>query len=63
MLILSRKTNESIVIDGRIKVKIDQTNREVAAKSRDGQAMGTHDRVFIVEAREDFVIVVPYREN
>jgi len=48
---------------GRIKVKIDQTNREVAAKSRDGQAMGTHDRVFIVEAREDFVIVVPYREN
>lgn len=48
---------------GRIKIQIDDINREVAARSRDGEAMATHDKVLVVEAKEDFVIVVPFKEN
>ena len=48
---------------GRIKVRVDDSNHEVAAKSRDGQALATHDKVLVVEAKEDFVIVVPFQEK
>jgi membrane protein implicated in regulation of membrane protease activity len=48
---------------GRIRVRIDNSDREVNAKSRDGQAMATHDKVLVVEAREDFVLVVPVSKN
>lgn len=48
---------------GRIKVVINNTNREVAAKSKDGRVMSTHDKVLVVEAKDDFVFVVPVNEN
>jgi len=47
---------------GRIIVKIDEANREIMAKSQNGQAMGTHDKVLIMEAKEDHVIVIPHTE-
>ena len=47
---------------GRIIVKIDEANREIIAKSQSGQAMGTHDKVLIMEAKEDHVIVIPHTE-
>jgi membrane protein implicated in regulation of membrane protease activity len=45
---------------GRIMVQIDETNREIAARSKDGEAMSTHQKVLVLEAKEDYVIVVPY---
>lgn len=48
---------------GRIVVQIDDTNREIAAKSDQGQPIGTHEKVFIVEAKEDHVIVSPFDNN
>lgn len=42
---------------GRIMVKIDNAKREISAQSQDGQAMSTHDKVMVLEAKEGFVIV------
>ena len=47
---------------GRIVVQIDQANREIAAQSENGEAMGTHKKVLVVEAKEDYVIVAPFEE-
>ena len=47
---------------GRIRIKVDQGDREVAAIARDGQAMATHDKVLVVEAKEDHVVVVPVKD-
>ena len=47
---------------GRIVVQIDQSKREIAAKSQDGQIMGTRDKVLIVEAKDDHVIVAPFED-
>ncbi|PHN05982.1 NfeD family protein [Flavilitoribacter nigricans] len=44
---------------GRIMVQIDDARREISARSQSGQAMGTHDKVLVVEAKEDHVIVAP----
>lgn len=48
---------------GRIMVQIDRTKREIAARSDNGQAIGTHEEVFIVEAKEDHVIVAPFKDQ
>lgn len=45
---------------GRIRVKVDDNNREVTAMSRDGEAFATHDKVLVAEAKEDHVLVVPF---
>lgn len=45
---------------GRIMVQIDETDREIAAQAKNGEAMATHDKVLVLEAKEDYVIVVPY---
>lgn len=45
---------------GRITVQINETNREIAAQSENGEVMSTHQKVLVLEAKEDYVIVVPY---
>lgn len=45
---------------GRVFVKIDDAKREIAAQSQNGHTMSTHDKVLIVEAKEDYVIVAPF---
>jgi membrane protein implicated in regulation of membrane protease activity len=45
---------------GRITVTVNNVNREMAAKSQDGDAMGTHQKVLVVDAKDDFVVVIPY---
>ncbi|MCB0631042.1 MAG: hypothetical protein R2824_34460 [Saprospiraceae bacterium] len=47
---------------GRIVVQIDDVDREIAAKSEKGEPIGTHAKVFIVEAKEDYVIVSPFEQ-
>lgn len=47
---------------GRIKLKIDNTNRELVAKSQDGESLATHEKVMVVKAEEDHVVVVPLDE-
>lgn len=44
---------------GRIIVKIDDVNREMAARSNNGRTLGTHEKVMVLEAKEDYVIVSP----
>ena len=44
---------------GRITVLIDEVNREIAARSENGRELGTHEKVMVVEAKEDYVIVSP----
>ncbi len=44
---------------GRIIVQIDQAEREMSAKSENGRAMGTHEKVLVVEAKEGYVVVAP----
>lgn len=44
---------------GRIIVQIDDAKREISAQSQDGQPMNTHDKVMILEAKENYVIVSP----
>jgi membrane protein implicated in regulation of membrane protease activity len=44
---------------GRILVQIDNAKREISAQSQDGEPMHTHDKVMILEARENYVIVAP----
>ena len=46
---------------GRIIVQIDNAQREIAAQSQEGQAMGTHEKVLVLEAKEDYVIVTPFK--
>ncbi len=45
---------------GRVIVQIDGVNREISARSEDGRAMGTHEKVLVVEAKEDYVVVAPF---
>lgn len=45
---------------GRIQVQINDAVREIAAQSQDGRPLATHDKVLILEAKEDYVIVAPY---
>lgn len=47
---------------GRVVVQIENANREVTAISQDGQAIGTHEKVLVVEAKEDLVVVTPLGE-
>lgn len=47
---------------GRIIVQIDKVNREIAAISDKGQAIGSREKVFIIEAKEDHVIVSPFEQ-
>lgn len=44
---------------GRITVLIDEVNREIAAKSENGRQLATHEKVMVLEAKEDYVIVSP----
>ncbi|GJM35722.1 MAG: hypothetical protein DHS20C18_47230 [Saprospiraceae bacterium] len=45
---------------GIITVQIDNATREMAARSDNGRSFGTREKVLIVEAKEDYVIVAPY---
>jgi len=47
---------------GRITVMIDNVNREMAARAENGRALGTHEKVMVVEAKEDYVVVAPFEE-
>ncbi len=47
---------------GRVIVQIDNVNREMAAKSENARTLGTHEKVLVVEAKEDYVIVAPMEE-
>lgn len=47
---------------GRIIVPINGTNREISAQSQNGEAMATRQKVLVLEAKGDFVIVVPYNK-
>lgn len=44
---------------GRIFVEIDDAKREISAQTQDGEPMRTHDKVMILEAKENYVIVAP----
>ena len=44
---------------GRITIKIDGANREVAAKSEDGAPIASREKVLVVESETDCVIVTP----
>jgi membrane protein implicated in regulation of membrane protease activity len=48
---------------GRITVAIEGADRELAAKSQDGSAIGSRAKVLVIKAEEDCVIVLPYDEN
>ena len=48
---------------GRIIVQIDKADREIAAQSENGEAMSTHQKVLVLEAKGDYVIVVPYKNG
>ncbi len=48
---------------GRIMVQIDEADREIAAQTKDGEAIGTREKVLVLEAKEDYVIVVPYGQE
>lgn len=45
---------------GRITVTVNNVNREISAKSQNGDAMSTHQKVLVVDAKDDFVVVIPY---
>ena len=47
---------------GRIMVKIDNARREISAQSQNGEAMGTHDKVMVLEAKENYVVVSAMKE-
>ena len=47
---------------GRITVMIDDVNREMAAKSDNGRTLATHEKVMVVEAKENYVVVSPLEE-
>lgn len=47
---------------GRVIVLIDNASREIAAISQNGQAIGTHEKVLVLEAKEDYVVVTPFEE-
>ncbi len=42
---------------GRITIKIDGANREVAAKSENGEPIGSKEKVLVVESETDCLIV------
>ncbi len=44
---------------GRITVKIDMVDREIAARSEKDRTIGTHEKVLVLEAKEDHVLVMP----
>ena len=44
---------------GRITVLIDEVNREIAARSENGRQLATHEKVMVIEAKKDYVIVSP----
>lgn len=44
---------------GRVIVKIDNVNREVSARAKNGHTLSTHEKVMVLEAREGYVVVAP----
>jgi membrane protein implicated in regulation of membrane protease activity len=48
---------------GRITVSIDGTDRELAAKSQDGGAIGYRHKVLVIKSEEDCVVVMPFGDN
>lgn len=44
---------------GRIFVEIDDAKREISAQTQHGEPIRTHDKVMILEAKENYVIVTP----
>jgi membrane protein implicated in regulation of membrane protease activity len=44
---------------GRIIVKIDDVNREIAARTANGLPIGSKEKVLVVRSEEDHVIVTP----
>ncbi len=48
---------------GRITVKIDNVNREIAAKSQDGAPIASREKVMVLEARDNLLIVTPLEDE
>lgn len=49
--------------EGRITIEINDTNREVTAKAKNGMSLETNRKVLVVDSQEDLVWVIPYDEN
>ncbi len=48
---------------GRIVVKINEVNREMSARSNHDEPLGTHDKVLVMEAKDDHVVVAPVKKG